>query len=368
MQQNINPFLLSGYISEEYFCDREQETAKVISALNNGRNITLISPRRMGKTGLIRHVFNRIQQESDVVCYYVDLYQTRNLSELIQKLGSTILGSLDTTQEKVRKGVMTSFKSLRPVIAMDAMTGDPSFSIDLKQEYTETSLKEIFAYMEQSGKQCVVAFDEFQTVTEYEESNIEAMLRSYIQHLSNVRFIFSGSQRHVIQNMFHDARRPFYQSTQTIPLGPINEEAYYHFANGKMPISNGVFSMIYSMLYGHTWYIQSVLNRIYEKGLRDVTADDVRDILDEIVSENEPTFHTFMRLITPAQRKLLQAVAHEGRAVEILGQSFIQKYHLSAPSTIKSAVATLVEKELLLDDSESYQVYDRFFALWLQRL
>ena len=97
----VNPFLLSGYVSPAYFCDREQETDKLASALRNGRNVTLVSPRRMGKTGLIRHVFHQVEQAGEAACYYVDLYQTDSLASLVKKLGDAVLGTLDTTEARL---------------------------------------------------------------------------------------------------------------------------------------------------------------------------------------------------------------------------------------------------------------------------
>lgn len=93
----INPFLVVGYQGPDYFCDREKETESLISALTNGRNITLISPRRMGKTGLIKNVFHYIQRENkSAACFYLDIFSTQNLQEFVALLGQTVLGKLDT--------------------------------------------------------------------------------------------------------------------------------------------------------------------------------------------------------------------------------------------------------------------------------
>lgn len=366
-----NPFLLTGYISPDYFCDRDAETSKLISALRNGRNITLTSPRRMGKTGLINHAFYKmVNEEKNTACYYVDLYQTDSLSSFVGKFANAVLGTLDTTEKRIVRKVAGFFKSLRPTINVDPITGKPSFTVNVQPELAEHSLVEIFSYMEQSGKDCYVAFDEFQTIADYGDKNIEALLRSYIQRLTSVHFIFSGSQRHVLENMFASASRPFYQSTQTMPLGEIPCEPYFSFAKERLNahrqnIDSATFQYLYDNLYGHTWYIQSLLNRLYETGRGEISIDLVNDALTEIIKENEATYQTFLRLITPGQGKLLKAIASEGKVTELLNQSFITKYHLGATSSVRSAAKVLVEKELLLDDSNSYQIYDRFFGLWL---
>lgn len=367
-----NPFILTGYVSPDYFCDREQETQKLISALQNGRNVTLISPRRIGKTGLIRHVFHRMEAEKLAKCYYVDLYKTDSLASLVEQLANVVLGSLDTTKSKIVKQVTTFFKSLRPLFSFDSLTGVPTIMVDVKPEMAEHSLAEIFSYMEQSGQLCVVAMDEFQSITSYGDSSVEALLRSHIQQLTSVHFVFSGSQRHVLENMFASANRPFYQSTQILNLNEIEEQAYCNFATAKLAahrqqLNADVFGYLYQELAGHTWYVQMLLNRLYDSGEKLISREVVDKVLTGIVDENEATFQTFMRLVTPIQARLLRAIAREGTVQQALGQSFISQYHLGATSTIRSALNALVEKELVLDVQGAYQVYDRFFALWLKR-
>ena len=367
-----NPFILTGYVSPDYFCDREQETQKLISALQNGRNVTLISPRRIGKTGLIRHVFHRMEAEKLAKCYYVDLYKTDSLASLVEQLANVVLGSLDTTKSKIIKQVSTFFKSLRPLFSFDSLTGVPTFMVDVKPEMAEHSLAEIFSYMEQSGQLCVVAMDEFQSITSYGDSGVEALLRSHIQQLTSVHFVFSGSQRHVLENMFASANRPFYQSTQILNLNEIEEQAYCNFATAKLAahrqqLNADVFGYLYQELAGHTWYVQMLLNRLYDSGEKLISREVVDKVLTGIVDENEATFQTFMRLVTPVQARLLRAIAREGTVQQALGQSFISQYHLGATSTIRSALNALVEKEMVLDVQGAYQVYDRFFALWLKQ-
>ena len=367
----LNPFLLTGYVSPDYFCDREEEIKRLISALLNGRNVTLISPRRMGKTGLIRHAFHPLNVGKQAKCYYVDLYKTDSLSSLVEQLANVVLGSLDTTEDKIIRQVTTFFKSLRPLFSFDSLSGVPTFTVDVKPELAEYSLAEIFSYMEQSGQQCVIAMDEFQSIVNYKDKNVEALLRSHIQQLTSVHFIFSGSQRHVLENMFASANRPFYQSTQILNLFEIQEESYNRFARGKFEahhqqIDEDVFDYMYQKLFGHTWYIQVLLNRLYEIGESPIKKELIDKVLADVVDENEATFQTFLRLISPAQVKLLRAIAAEGVVQQVFNQSFISKYHLGATSTVRSALKALVEKELVLDIKGNYQVYDRFFGLWLK--
>ncbi|MDR1631560.1 MAG: AAA family ATPase, partial [Dysgonamonadaceae bacterium] len=227
MNKNLpyNPFLVAGYYSPDYFCDRETETAKIISALENDRNISLISPRRFGKTGLIHHVFHHIsQKDRNTVCIYFDVYSTQNLNDFVKIFAESVLGKAEGGIEKTIKKFTSLFKSLRPVISYDALSGQPELSVKIEQDTANQSLQEVFSYLKQSDKRCYIAIDEFQQVAEYKEKGTEALLRSYIQFLPNVKFIFSGSRQHLMSEIFLSAKRPFYQSTQILSLTTIDKD------------------------------------------------------------------------------------------------------------------------------------------------
>ena len=197
-----NPFVVYGYKGPEYFCDREAETEKLMSTLHGERNVTLIAPRRMGKTGLIQHVFNHFAASDEAIrCFYVDIFATKNLEQLVQLLANTIIGKLDTVSQAALRNIQAFFSSFRPTMTLDELTGIPTFSLDIQPSERESSLKRIFEYMKASGKRCYVAIDEFQQILSYPEKGTEALIRSYIQFLPNVYFIFSGSQQHMMEEM-----------------------------------------------------------------------------------------------------------------------------------------------------------------------
>ena len=176
-----NPFLISGYYSPEFFCDREQETRTILDALHNGRNVTLIAPRRMGKTGLIRHAFYRLkEQQPDIVTFYLDIYSTQSLGDFVRLLAAAVLGKLDSAPQKAFSRISQFLRSCRPVFTFDEMTGVPKVTIDVAPAEEENTLKEIFEYLGSSEKRCYVAIDEFQQIAEYQEKGVEALLRSYI--------------------------------------------------------------------------------------------------------------------------------------------------------------------------------------------
>ena len=370
-----NPFLIYGYKSPEYFCDREEETRSLLSALKNGRNVTLMSPRRMGKTGLIQNAFYEAQrQDSSVLCFYMDIYPTKNFQGFVSLFAKTILGKADSLAQSVKNGISTFFKTIRPVLSTDPLTGALSATIDFKPQEAETTLAEIFSYLKESGRECYIAIDEFQQIDEYdEEVNVEALLRSYVQFCPNVHFVFSGSKQHLMSAIFDSPNRPFFRSTQKMLLAPIDEKPYYLFAaewmsKAQITLPQEVFHSIYTLFEGHTWYMQNLLNRIYEKAYPQVSQEVVTDCIQEILQAEQDDFAHLYHLLTLNQAQLLKAIADEGIVPAINAAAFITAHHLKGSSSINKALSFLLDNEYVYRSEKGYTVYDRFLGIWLRQL
>ena len=369
----FNPFSIASYIGPKYFCDRDEETKELVEALANGRNVTLISPRRVGKTGLIHHFFRTLNPDK-VQCFYVDLYSTSNLQEFTKLFAQEVLTKRITPfSEQVWSEITHFFGALRPVFGADPISGMPQCTIDIQPQREEWTLQQIFAYLEKSATPCYVAFDEFQTIAEYSDVKMEALLRTYIQQLRNVHFIFSGSKKHIMTEMFSSAKRPFYRSTQMMHIDVIDEKVYYAFAAKHLSahgqhIDESTFHDLYTLVNGYTWNIQSLLNRLYQSGVEQIDYNRVLMTLNQILLEEAPSYQMISRLITDRQLQVLRAVAKEGGVKEPGSNVFLQKHQLGAYSTVRSAIQNLMEKELLYqNDDGAYVVYEKFFALWLQQ-
>ena len=370
-----NPFLIAGYISPKYFCDREKETEIIISALSNDRNISLISPRRFGKTGLIHHVFYHLKNEvNPAYCCYFDIFSTHNLHDFVQIFGKSVLGKLDGFSQKALKRISVFFKSFRPTLSFDSLTGEPEFSFDLKPEDSQTGLQEIFNYLKNSGKRCYIAIDEFQQIMEYPEKGVEALLRSYVQFAENVIFIFSGSKKHLMDAMFSSVNRPFYQRTQKINLREIPVETYRifaqnHFEKAGKTLPSPLFLSIYNLAMGHTWYIQYLLNQIYSLPQKKYSEIDLNRIITDVLEEENATYKTYCDLLSKGQLQVLAAIAKAGKIDSPASSDFIKKYHLTAASSVRLSIQSLIDKSLILKDENGYYaVYDRFFSTWLERM
>ncbi len=367
-----NPFLIAGYAGPDYFCDRVTETENLIQALQNGRNVTLISPRRMGKTGLIKNVFHHLRQEQNAHFFYLDLFSTQSLTNFIDLLADTVLGKLDATAQKAMQRVMQFVKSCRPVFTMDELSGMPKVYLERAKEAENSTLKEIFEYLNSAQQPCYIALDEFQQVSNYPENGVEALLRSFIQFSPNIHFIFSGSRMHLMQEIFLSPKRPFYQSTQLMNIAEIDRDAYYSFAQHffsqqKIDFPEEIFNRIYHDFEGHTWYVQAILNRLYETN-KNVDIQLYNQIVEMIISENEYAYQSFFSTLPKGAAKLLKAIAKEGRVKTITSGAFLQKHGIKAASSVARSVTFLLDHELLYKFDAGYSVYDRFMGLWLNRL
>jgi AAA+ ATPase superfamily predicted ATPase len=366
-----NPFLISGYYSPEFFCDREQEAATILDALHNGRNLTLISPRRMGKTGLIRHVFYLLKEQNpDIVTLYLDIYATQSLGDFVRLLANTVLGKLDSAPQKALNRVSQFLRSCRPVITFEELTGLPKITIDVAPTEEERTLKEIFDYLGSSEKRCYIAIDEFQQIAEYPETGVEALLRSYIQFLPNVSFIFAGSRQHVMQEMFTSSKKPFYQSTQLLTLDSIDQNKYAefaiaHFDKNSVQLPRAVFDAIYEKFSGHTWYVQCLLNRLYGYN-RNVNMELVAYATAQITGEMSYSYADLLKAYSAGHIRLIKAIAKEGAVKEVLSGTFISKYNLRASSSVSSALKKLLNNEIVYQSKDGYIVYDRFMNEWLR--
>lgn len=368
-----NPFVIGGYVSSEYFCDRKTESGELLSAILNFRNTAIISPRRMGKTGLIQHCFHFPEVKKEFYSFFIDIYSTGSLKELVFVLGKEIF---EVQKPKGRKFIDNFFNiisSLRPAFKLDPITGAPIFDIGigeiLKPEY---SLEQIFAYLESTDKPCVVAIDEFQQIAKYPEKNIEAILRTHIQKCVNTTFVFAGSQRHMMQNIFFSPARPFYQSVSLINLSAIGSKEYEkfiitHMKKGERVISKELIERVYNLFEGHTWYVQNIFHRLYsamEKG-EECTIEMIDHCVRSAVSSFEPMFESILTLFPERQKEVLYAIAKEGKAKEITSANFVHKHGLKSSSTVQSALRQLLEKEFITRTNDIYTVCDRFFSLWL---
>lgn len=372
-----NPFYITGIVPEPYFCDRDKETAWIVRTLENKAHILLTSPRRMGKTQLIRHVFEQPSIKDKCYTFYVDIYPTTSLHELVLFLSKEIYSILVPKGKAALGKFMAGLRSLAGSLGYDPVTDTPRFDIKLGDIHApELTLEEIFAYLEDAGRPCIFAIDEFQQIAYYPEKNVEALLRSHIQKMNNCLFIYAGSNRHILENMFNSAAKPFYNSAEQIYLDRIPREVYTRFAEDQFmqagkKISHEAASYAYDIFEGHTYYVHNVLHNAFAcySPEKTIEKEDIEKTLKEILEEKGHTFASVMNQLNYQQKETLVAIAKDGKASGVTSVAFVRKHALKSPSSVQYAIGALLDKQLLTYENEGktkvYSLADRFFEKWI---
>jgi len=375
-----NPFIIGHYESPEYFCDREEEVKTLIKHIENGRNVTLTAPRRLGKTGLIRHLFAQKEISERYYTFFVDLYATSSLREFVSLMGNVIYEDLKRRDERWYDKFIRLLASLRAGVKVDSLTGDMGFDIGLGEiSSPQVSIDEIFDYLEKADRHCIVAIDEFQQIMQYDEKNVEALLRTKIQHCRNVTFIFTGSKRHMMVQMFHTQSKPFYQSTIGMTLGVIDKEKYVTFAQRLFcdyakKVEAETVEAVYDRYYGCTWYVQMVMNELFfmtDKGgaCSSVMIDQA---VASIIASQTDYYKAILADCGTRQRAVLMAVAREefrcrAYAQGVTASEFIKKYSLTSASSVQAAIKGLIDKNIITPEEGKYHIDDLFFVEYLNK-
>lgn len=371
-----NPFVVGKYLSNRYFCDRIEETEFLRKQIFNGRDVALISPRRIGKSGLIQHFFSQPDIKERYHVFFVDIYATTSLAEFVYTLGKEIYEQLKPQTTVWKEKFFQMISSFRIGFKLDSLSGNPTFDLGLGDiQAPQTTLDEIFAYINETDKPCIIAIDEFQQIGEYAEKNVEALLRTKIQKCHRAQFIFSGSKRHMMSNMFNSPSKPFYQSAISMGLDPIPMDIYTDFAtrmfeeNGKH-VENSVIETVWRQYDGYTWFVQMMMNELFALTPSGETcqASQIPTAWHNVIMTQENSYKDLLSNLPPKQKIVLQAIAKEGLAHNITSSKFIKKYNLNSASSVQSAVKLLLKNDLITQSDNAYRVYDYFLSEWLAKV
>lgn len=365
-----NPFVLSGYKSPEYFCDRVLETKRLISSIENQRNITLISPRRIGKTGLLLHAINQLSKNKSLVPIYFDIMGTTSLNEFAEVFSNAVIRSISKSESAI-KNLLKKLASLRPALSFDPLSGEPRISLDIRSDKeVSLSLDLLFSLVAGHRKSFVLAIDEFQQIASYPEKNVEAILRMHVQQANNICFIFSGSKKHMLSEMFSQPSRPFFSSTEMMFLDLIDRGEYFdfirfHFSKRGKSIQEDALNSIAEYTGMHTFYVQFICNRLFSQ-FKNVSSNEVKQTMQHILNENQPVYASYLNLLTIIQYRILRAIALEGAVESPTAGAFLARHEIGAASTVSQAVESLSRKEFIHEESGRWSLQDKFFAQWIR--
>jgi AAA+ ATPase superfamily predicted ATPase len=373
MRNPQNPFITVGYAGPEWFCNRKEETESLIRSIESGLSVTLTSIRRIGKTGLIRHVLTQLPK--NLVGIYLDIQPAENLNDFLNIVATSLINAVP---EKSKPGrvIWDFIKTLRPVIKFEHLTGLPQVVIDSHPKNPKPDIEAILRFLESQPFKIVVAIDEFQQILNFPENNVDSWLRSKIQQLNNVTFIFAGSQQHLMGQLFNSPSKPFYRSTQFMKLNKIPNDEYRDFIcrmfqKGNRKISDEIVDQILEWANRHTYYVQILCNCIYSTDALLITKELWQTEAMRLIKETETVFFNYRELLTNAQWTLLKAIGSEDKVFSPTSKDFLQKYHLGSSATVIQSLKALIKKELVFKDFNEdgkafYSVYDLLFQHWIR--
>lgn len=373
MKTPQNPFILSGYTGKEWFCNREKELTDLLAHIENERNVVLYAWRRLGKTALIKCLFDELEKTGEMETVYVDLFATQSVTEALEAITSAIYEKYGSTSTGLSSALQMLFSSIGVSIRFNETTGTSEIFFGLRQPpRPEPSFAAIGKFLADRKKTVVIALDEFQQLTSYVDKHCEALFRNWMQEFPSTRFIYSGSHRKIMFSMFSEKNRPFFQSSQLMSVDPIHVDDYSafiieHFKKNGKTITTDITQKIYHWCRGQTYSIQRVCNYLFGH-YSHPGPDDLTEVFEQIIEQDKPMFASYQKMLTRSQWSVLKAVAAEEPLKNPLSKEFLIKYSLGAASSVQTALQALQKKEIVVEEHGSYFVHDVILARWLQTI
>ena len=369
-----NPFIITPFVPEEYFCDRIKETGELCKHILNGRNVALSAKRRLGKTGLIRHCFEQKSIKENYNTFLIDIYSAGSLKEMAMLVAKEVFSKSGVLG--IREKLLNGLKSIKPTIEYNELTASFSLGTGLSEiKYPDKTLEEIISLLDSLKKPTVVAIDEFQTIRNFKEKNVEAYLRTLMQKCRNISFIYTGSISHSMNNMFKSPDEPFYNSAVMMTIGVIDRSVYNEFAvtmfkkYGK-DIEPELVDECYDYFNGVTWYIQLMMNEAFAQTMPGevLKKSEFESIYDAVIAQQSFSYEEQFARFSEKQKSLLTAIANEDPdGVRITSEDFISKYGLGSTSSVQTAGNALKKNNVITDNGTKRQINDLIFRDWLRK-
>ena len=268
------------------------------------------------------------------------------------------------------EGVKKLFAGLSANVSF-SQDGMPQLNIGTQEGQSSSSLRELLFFLEQRKNPVIIAFDEFQELASYPEK-AEAMLRSFVQQLNNVTFIYSGSSKHILQEMFFGPKQPFFQSSDSMVLSKIEADKYASFIDrcfsyGKKKINESAIDYLLEFSETHTYYTQLICNQAFYKSGKNFTRKEAISITQNYLETHKIDYAGILNLLSENQIKVIKAIAKDGGVKKPSAIEFLIKHNLPSSSSTMQALNALLEKEMIYKTTNTYKVYDVFFRRFLDK-
>ena len=367
-----NPFYYGGTIEDEYFCNRVDELRDIKIDIASGLNTLIYAPRRFGKTSLVLKALKELEKNDEVKYIFLDLMYLSTIEEFI----NTYFNALAKTLEEPTDKIINFFKSIvkiRPNINVSFdVSGNPNFSLAFGGEDINRTLEEVLNIplnFIKDGKKIVIVMDEFQEIINLK---LESKLRSVIQlHSNKIAYIFMGSKKSLLHQMFLDKNRPFYKSVKHFKIKEINSDSWNEFILSRFlhsdkKIDTTIIDKILEITKGFPYYTQQFAYEIWN-----ITEDSVDETLFDkalktILGREEDLFMVEFDNLTPNQKKALKiVVAKDGQ--NLYDEQYLAKYQIKSGS-IQTALKNLLERDILDKNSDGYYFQDPLFEYWIKQV
>ena len=368
----MNPFKYGETVDGENFC-RRPELARILKGyVESGQNVVMQGERRMGKTSL---VLETVRSMKGVAMFHADLFCVRDTADLCRRL-TAALARFENSAGFLEK-IVKALARLRPTLSIDPNTGAPTVSVDAKAATDLTSLETVLdAIIAHTAKRksCVI-LDEFQDILDIEDGErVIAIMRGRIQLDTKTSYIFLGSVRNKMTDIFMHPNSPFYRGAAPLPVGEIDADDFYkflasRFATGKRKLSRMTFDAIREIARNTPGDIQELCDAIWDctRNGQAISEADVRKGLDVIFSRERDHYEIFIRRLTALQMRVLTAMASKG-GQEVFSVEFLSAASVLNAASVKRAIDRLVSDGLVFYNDREYRFVNPFFREWLKRL
>lgn len=369
-------FVYGVAVSDYNFIGREQETKRLLDNFRGGINVILMSPRRLGKTSLVKHVCNKLDEE-DIITVYLDIFGCKSEYDFYNKLAAEVLKQTASKHELWLEEAKEFIYRLTPKISFSPEP-NADFAISLGITPKTHTPEEVLGMAEKiaikKGKRIVICIDEFQQIGEMANSKqIQARLRTVWQHQKQVSYCLFGSKHHLMSAIFLHRSMPFYQFGDIISLDKIAtadwvEYIVSHFADGKRTISRALAEDICKFTENYSAYVQQLSWLVFtqkEEG-ETVTEEDVKQAMNDLLATNEILFMQMIEPLSEYQLNFLRAIA--SGVTKDFGLSEVrEEYKLGSYSNINRLKTALLERDLIEKRGVETVMTDPVFAKWIKR-
>jgi AAA+ ATPase superfamily predicted ATPase len=371
-----NPFYYGTTVSGKSFTNRKKEIKEIISDIKSGQNLFIYSPRRYGKTSLIKVVLEKLKKER-FATIYLDFYQIYSKERFIDLYSKAIANVTASKMEKIIDFFKRNVKNVVPSITIDE-DGKPKLQLEYSNRESTVSklLEDVYQLPQrlavEKRKKVAVVFDEFQELRNLDGEQFEKELRANIQHHEKISYVFMGSKTHILLNMFNDKNRAFYKIGKLFYLNKLPKRDLVsfilkRFMEGSYNISADTAEKICNITKNHPYYTQMICHEIWEicSDNKEVGEKDLVVASDRIIKNQSELYLRIWDSLSIHQKELLIALINSG-GESIFSKAYREKNKLPGASTVNKCISVLIEKGIVEKNKDIYEVPDMFLAKWLK--